>query len=306
MAEFLTNTDMTYQLRHMTEYQYPQSVANSYNLACLTPRQLPWQRVLHTQVQVSPTPTWQQQWDDTFGNHRQFIHLQPPHQKLTVVSSSTVKISARHNLEKLSSSVKLTALSQALKNEHTKGILQAQQCRFPSKMVPYLAECRDVMQHVLPENASVMKTALAINSYIFEQFTYDPDFSSVVTPVSDVLLHKRGVCQDFAQLAISCLRTIGIPARYVSGYLETQPPAGQPRLVGADASHAWFSVFDPELGWIDFDPTNNILPDKQHITLAYGRDYSDVVPLKGQLQGSGNHLLTVEVDVIPCSPTISQ
>ena len=133
----------------------------------------------------------------------------------------------------------------------------------------------------------------------FTEFQYDPEFSTVVTPLSEVLAHKRGVCQDFAQLAISCLRCVGIPARYVSGYLETRPPEGQPRLVGADASHAWFAVFEPTLGWIDFDPTNNILADEQHLTLAWGRDYADVVPLKGILHGNGGHQLSVAVDVVP-------
>ncbi len=111
--------------------------------------------------------------------------------------------------------------------------------------------------------------------------------------------HRRGVCQDFAQLAISCLRSVGVPARYVSGYLQTLPPEGQPRLMGADASHAWFAVFDPQFGWVDFDPTNNLIVDTAHVTLAYGRDYSDVVPLKGVLQGAGEHQLSVAVDVIP-------
>ena len=132
---------------------------------------------------------------------------------------------------------------------------------------------------------------------IFREFEYDPHFTTVATPLSEVLAHRKGVCQDFAHLAISCLRGLGLAARYVSGYLETLPPPGQPKLQGADASHAWFSVFIPEMGWIDFDPTNNQMPMDKHVTVAIGRDYSDVTPLKGIIFGGGNHELEVSVDM---------
>jgi transglutaminase-like putative cysteine protease len=132
---------------------------------------------------------------------------------------------------------------------------------------------------------------------IFTEFTYDPHFTTIITPLSDVLLHRRGVCQDFAHLMIACLRSLGLAARYVSGYLETLPPPGQVKLQGSDASHAWLAVYVPGRGWIDFDPTNNQIPTNQHITTAWGRDYSDVTPLKGIIFGGGEHLLSVSVDV---------
>ena len=132
---------------------------------------------------------------------------------------------------------------------------------------------------------------------IHRDFTYDPQFTTIATPLLDVLKHRRGVCQDFAHVAIACLRSLGLAARYVSGYIETIPPAGQARLVGADASHAWFSLYVPEWGWLDFDPTNNQMASDQHIILAVGRDYQDVTPLKGVLFGGGKHQLDVSVDV---------
>ena len=189
--------------------------------------------------------------------------------------------------------------SQLDRNPANKELLLARQCRFASRMIPLLPGAAALWAQVQQPDRTVLENVAALTSLIFHEFSYDPEFSSVVTPVSEVLLHRRGVCQDFAQLAISCLRAVGIPARYVSGYLETQPPEGFERLVGADASHAWFAVYDPQLGWVDFDPTNNLLPDERHLTLAYGRDYADVVPLKGVLPGLGEHLLEVAVDVMP-------
>src|SRR5579884_4156155 len=133
---------------------------------------------------------------------------------------------------------------------------------------------------------------------IHRDFTYDPGATTIGTPLSDVLDHRRGVCQDFAHLAIACLRSHGIPARYVSGYLETRPLPGQDKLQGADSSHAWFSAYDPILGWLDYDPTNNQRPNGRHILTAWGRDYSDVTPLKGVIYGGGPHHAKVAVDVI--------
>ena len=132
---------------------------------------------------------------------------------------------------------------------------------------------------------------------IYHDFTYDPEFTTIATPLSEVLEHKRGVCQDFAHLAIACIRSMGLAARYVSGYIETLPPPGKEKLVGTDASHAWFSVFFPETGWLDFDPTNNQMPMDKHITVAWGRDFDDVTPLKGIAFGGGQHRLSVSVDV---------
>jgi transglutaminase-like putative cysteine protease len=297
---------MKYQLSHLTRYQYQQPIANSYNLACLQPRQLPYQQVLQSSIQVTPVASGLYSHLDSFGNVRHFIHLQPPHQELSVLASSIVEVQPRHLARQLGNGVSFEQLQQSFTHQlahdqiqASRDLLLARQCRFASRMIPLLPAAAVLWAQVQRPDRTALENVAELMSLIFHEFSYDPDFSSVITPVSEVLAHKRGVCQDFAQLAISCLRTVGIPARYVSGYLENQPPEGVERLVGADASHAWFAVFDPQLGWVDFDPTNNLLPDERHLTLAYGRDYADVVPLKGVLQGLGEHLLEVAVDVMP-------
>ncbi|WP_333606906.1 transglutaminase family protein [Arsukibacterium sp.] len=290
---------MKYQLRHLTQYCYPQAVANSYNLACITPRQLPYQQVLQTALTVEPQPSALQQRVDYFGNIQHFIHLQRPHQQLAVTASSIVRVQPRHNVLNIQQGASLNQLQHYLASQFDVNALQARLCLNASQLIPLLAQAKALISPLLQQGQNILQLTQALNQYIFSEFQYDPEFSTVVTPLSEVISHKRGVCQDFAQLAISCLRTVGIPARYVSGYLETRPPEGQLRLVGADASHAWFAVFDPTLGWIDFDPTNNLLADEQHLTVAFGRDYADVVPLKGLLQGNGEHQLTVAVDVLP-------
>ncbi|KKO49188.1 transglutaminase [Arsukibacterium sp. MJ3] len=292
---------MRYNLRHLTQYSYPQPVANSYNLACLTPRQLTYQQVEQTHLDVEPYPSEVQQRLDYFGNTQHFIHLQSPHLQLAVTANSIVTVHSRDNVLKIQDGASLSELQQHMASQHDMTTLQARLCQQSSQLIPLLPQARALLSPLLAEDINILQLAQALNQLIFKEFQYDPEFSTILTPLSEVIKHQRGVCQDFAHLAISCLRSMGIPARYVSGYLETRPPEGQPRLVGADASHAWFAVFDPTLGWIDFDPTNNLLADEQHITLAFGRDYADVVPLKGLLQGSGEHTLTVAVDVAPVS-----
>ncbi|GHG67048.1 hypothetical protein GCM10010919_15460 [Alishewanella longhuensis] len=289
---------MKYQLQHLTEYLYQHPVANSYNLACLTPRDLSYQEVKTTALHIYPTGAEVSQYQDYFGNIRHFIHLQAPHQQLSVVSHASLEVLPRRNNERLQSGCSATQLQSYLQHSKTAAAVYAKMLCQPSSMAPISAEAGALLAPLRRQNQTVLELAEQLNQYIYANFIYTPGFTTVVTPLSDVIKYRRGVCQDFALLAISCLRANGIPARYVSGYLETQPLPGQPRLQGADASHAWFSVFDPELGWVDFDPTNNLLPCQQHLTVAFGRDYADVVPLKGVVQGSGNHQLKVAVDVV--------
>lgn len=171
-----------------------------------------------------------------------------------------------------------------------------QSLRFP--MIQQHTDLAHYAAAFFPDDRPFLSAVMELTEKIYTDFTYDPRFSDVATPLSDVLKHKRGVCQDFAHFAIGCLRSLGYPARYVSGYLETLPPPGQEKLVGADATHAWFEVFSPGEGWFEFDPTNNKMAGEQHITTAWGRDYSDVTPLKGVIFGDGKqHTLSVSVDV---------
>ena len=285
---------MRYQLSHLTQYQYQRAIANSYNLTCLQPRQLPWQRVVASTLDVTPSPCARFSHLDLFGNQRQLLHVLAPHQQMAVRLQALIEVQPRQLAAQLADGVSVAEATDRRQCPDPTVVL----CRHASRNIPLLAGSAALWQQVFRPDLSMLQNVALLNQMIYEEFQYDPEFSTVVTPIADVLHHKRGVCQDFAQLAISCLRSQGIAARYVSGYLETQPPPGQPRLQGADASHAWFAVFDPVLGWVDFDPTNNVLADVQHLTLAYGRDYADVVPLKGVLQGHGAHELLVAVDVL--------
>jgi len=175
--------------------------------------------------------------------------------------------------------------------------LEARDFVLPSAFVPPDDAVWDYARASFPPGRPLLEAVRDLTRRIHQEFRYDPGFTTIVTPLAEVLAHRRGVCQDFAHLQIACLRSLGLPARYVSGYLETLPPPGKAKLQGADASHAWVSVYDPEQGWTDFDPTNDQLVGEQHITTAWGRDYGDVTPLKGIIFGGGEHTLEVAVDV---------
>lgn len=285
---------MRYQLNHLTHYQYQRPIANSYNLTCLQPRQLPWQQVLESKLLVTPTPCASYSHLDLFSNQRQLLHLLAPHQDMAVELQALIEVQPRQLAAQLGDGL---SLAEAIDHRQLTDPVVAL-CRHASRNIPLLPDAAALWLQVYRPEFSMLQNVALLNRLIYQEFQYDPEFSTVVTPIADVLQYRRGVCQDFAQLAISCLRSQGIATRYVSGYLETRPPPGQQRLQGADASHAWFAVFDPRLGWVDFDPTNNVLADAQHLTLAFGRDYADVVPLKGVLQGSGEHQLQVAVDVL--------
>jgi len=176
-------------------------------------------------------------------------------------------------------------------------VVEPYQFVFDSPQVRVSFELADYARESFKNGTPLLAGTKDLTRRIFTDFTYDPKATTVATPLEEVLMTRRGVCQDFAHLGIACLRSLGLPARYVSGYLRTRPPEGQPRLVGADASHAWFGVFNPGTGWVDFDPTNNVQPAEEHITVAYGRDFGDVSPVAGILTGGGKHNVKVSVDV---------
>jgi transglutaminase-like putative cysteine protease len=169
--------------------------------------------------------------------------------------------------------------------------------RFASPLVPILPELTEYAAPSFPSRRPILDGVLELMSRIHREFTYDATATSLSTPIEAVMKMRRGVCQDFSHVMIGCLRAMGLGARYTSGYLRTRPPSGMPRLIGADATHAWISVWVPDHGWVDFDPTNDITPDEEHVTLAFGRDFSDVTPLRGVILGGGQHRLEVSVDV---------
>lgn len=287
---------MRYRIVHKTEYKYSEPASLSQNELFLQPRETVTQRVSGCEVKITPPPQYMHKRVDYFGNTAQVFMVQHPHQQLTVEAVSlveTLKPAATFPEE----SMAWESVVERLAAHTHPSDLVAYQFIFGSPMTLASSAVRSFAEQSFAPGTPVLVGALDLMNRIFTDFTYDKEATGVDTPVEQVLLHKKGVCQDFAHLMISGLRSMGLAARYVSGYLETQPPPGKEKLVGADASHAWLALFVPELGWIDLDPTNNLIPGEQHITLAWGRDYGDVTPVKGVVMGGGLHNLSVSVDV---------
>jgi transglutaminase-like putative cysteine protease len=287
---------MKYRVTHKTHYSYNEAVSLCHNEAHLMPRNGDTQICTYRQLQVEPFPAIQQERTDFFGNYVNYFAIQAPHKQLTVTARSHIEIQ-QHHQPSLTDSPPWEQVRQILETSLEPETLQAREFTLDS---PFITIDETLNKYALPSftpNRPILKAVNDLMNRIYTEFTYDPHFTTIVTPLSDVLDHKRGVCQDFAHLMIASLRTMGLAARYVSGYLETLPPPGQKKLQGSDASHAWLAVYVPKQGWIDFDPTNNQIPSTQHITTAWGRDYADVTPLKGIIFGGGEHTLTVSVDV---------
>jgi transglutaminase-like putative cysteine protease len=280
---------MIYRIRHLTEYEYQQPVSLCYNLAHLQPRNTSYQNCLSSKLQISPMPAYSRKRKDYFGNNIVHFSIEVPHRKLSVEITSDIRIDEGRASPELNLDLGSTCTQalEALKTNQTKSTLVAREFVLDSPMIKAMDALRDYAAPSFTPDRPLLSAARDLTHRIFTDFTYDPTFTTVATPLSDVLEHRRGVCQDFAHLAIGCLRALGYPARYVSGYLETLPPPGQVKMVGSDASHAWFSLYSPEEGWFEFDPTNDNMPAEQHITTAWGRDYSDVAPLRGVLFDGG-------------------
>lgn len=292
-------TGARYRVVHETEYNYDSAVALSQQLLHLTPRALPWQSTLAHAVVVEPTPTERWQRDDYFGNPVLYIAVLAPHSVLHVRATSTVEVRPRDGLRHVEDSPPWELVREQLRQVGSPPLLEASQFLFESPHVGFTAALAAYAAPSFAPGRPLLAAARELMQRIHEEFEFDSQATTVATPMAEVLTRKRGVCQDFAHLMIGCLRALGIAARYVSGYLLTTPPPGQPRLIGADASHAWVSVYCPEAGWTDFDPTNNLLPELQHIALALGRDFSDVSPLRGVVLGGGDQELSVRVTVTP-------
>lgn len=292
---------MQYEVRHRTVYQYPEQVAESHHLARLRPLTDGTQRCLSHELRIVPEPGAMEERVDAFGNSFTFFALQAAYEKLTVEALSVVE-TLPGQVTDLQASPPWEEVVELLAEDTTARHLEAQPFRFPTLQVPVSEALADYALLSFTPGCPMLAAARDLTSRIFRDFRFDPAATTVSTPVETVLRKKRGVCQDFAHLGIACLRSLGLAVRYVSGYLETAPPPGKPRLVGADASHAWFSVYCPRSGWVDFDPTNNCIPGPRHLRLAMGRDYSDVSPLRGVTLGGGEHAPKVMVDVLPREP----
>ena len=283
-----------YRVTHVTEYRYTASVPQCQNEAHLLPRATPRQECEHTKLRIEPSPAVCQDREDFFGNRVTYFAIQEPHASLSVTARSEVLI-VPIALPQLRASPAWEEVCHSVSKDTSRAGIEARQFLLDSPLVHSNTELAAYAATSFTPNRPLLEAVADLVQRIYQEFTYEPEATTVSTPLNEVLNHRQGVCQDFAHVAIGCLRTQCIAARYVSGYLETAAPDGQPQLTGAAASHAWVSVYCPGQGWIDFDPTNNSIPTDQHITVAWGRDYSDVTPLKGVVVGGGSPILDVAV-----------
>jgi transglutaminase-like putative cysteine protease len=285
-----------YRVSHITTYDYHASVSLSQHQIRLRPRDYRRQEVTSHNLHIEPPPRDTYEYLDYHRNPTVFATIEGAHSRLAVQSEFEVKVS--------SSVFPNPSETPAWENvrESSRGVqigaaLEASEFLFDSPLIKAGDAFGDYARPSFPKSRPILEAALDLTRRICEEFAFDPTATDVSTPIARVLKQKRGVCQDFAHLQIACFRSLGLPARYVSGYINTVPPPGQPKLTGADASHAWVSLYCDGVGWIDLDPTNNMTAGREHIVVAWGRDYSDICPIRGVTLGSGGHSLKVAVDV---------
>ena len=288
---------MNYRITHTTKYTYEGKVSLCHNETRLTPKTTAFQVCTNSIISVDPWPKLISERTDFFGNIAHYFSIEKPHHELNVTAVSYVTTSKVSYQLGISESLSWEAAKDQI-NFHALEYMDERQYMLESPLIGSLVEIEAYALKSFTPNRPVFEAVHHLMHRIYEDFDFVPGFTNVTTSLSEVMKERKGVCQDFAQLGIACLRAVGLPARYVSGYIETNPPLGKEKLVGADASHAWFSVFVPHTGWLDFDPTNNQMINSKYITVAYGRDYSDVVPLKGVIFSSGLHNLSISVDVL--------
>ena len=288
---------MRFRITHVTRYSYTAPVSLCHSILHLKPRKsVRGQHCVSSQLRIDPWPAVNREHEDFFGNRVNYFSVQQSHSYLEVTAVSEVEVSPPRKPD-TASTLPWEIAIERLHEHRDSAMAGARIYTLPSPMVPIDRDATAFAALCFPPGRPILEATRDLMGRIYDEFEYDPQFTTVATPVAEVMAHRRGVCQDFAHAAIAGLRGLGLAARYVSGYLETLPPPGQPKLQGSDASHAWFSVLVPDLGWVDFDPTNNTIPGEQHITTAIGRDFHDVTPMRGIFYGGGAHDLTVAVDV---------
>ena len=288
---------MRFEIRHLTAYEYDHEVSLSHHLARLTPRELGPQHCLTHRIETTPTAASTSTHIDHFGNAATFLTIESPHRRLEITAHSILEVGTIALVP-----AEETPLWESIRDQFNAETERAPayvaEFVFPSPLLPQLDELAEYAQPSFPVGRTILAGAKDLCARIHQEFSFDPRATTVGTSLEEFFRNRRGVCQDFAHLMIGCLRALGLPARYISGYLETAPPTGQVKLVGADASHAWVAVWCGAAGWQDLDPTNNVQPTERHLTLAWGRDFADVSPVHGVVVGGGNHRLLVAVDVI--------
>ncbi len=288
---------MIFEVRHKTHYRYSQPVAQSQHLIHLAPRSDVRQSVRSHGMIIEPAPAMRYDGEDAFGNPVSILDIEEPHREFVLKARSTIATSTPEAVD-FSRTSAWDELDGALYGEGKPCDLDVVQYRCSSRLTPATRNIRDYAAVSFAPGRPVLEAAHELTQRIFRDFRFDAAATDVSTPIADVLRTRRGVCQDFAHLALAFLRAHRVPARYMSGYILTKPPAGQPKLQGSDASHAWISVWSPESGWCDFDPTNGLVVAEEHIVLALGRDYGDVCPISGVIVGGGHHTVSVGVDVV--------
>jgi transglutaminase-like putative cysteine protease len=292
---------MIYKIVHRTTYKYKYPVSVGSHVACLKPRSLARHRLTKSELLIQPGPATVTERVDYFGNHLCFFTVEEPHDELVVEARSEVTM-AEQSTATPQPSLPWEEIAKALPDDRSPAALEAYQFRFESPRIRLRPEFASYALRSFNPGRPIQEALLDFTARIHRDFRFDSKVTNVRTPIEEVFRKRRGVCQDFAHIQIACLRSINLSARYVSGYLRTYPPAGQPRLVGADASHAWVSAYCPGIGWLDLDPTNNVVPSNGHVTVAWGRDFGDVSPLHGLILGGGVHTLKVSVDLEAVEP----
>lgn len=289
---------MNYRITHRTTYAYSAQVAVSHHAARLRPRDTDTQRCLEFGLSFDPEPDLLTEHTDSFGNRVSCFSVQKLHTQFEVVSRSHVSLTAVLQPDPAQTPA-WEDVAAKFRDPVPVDLLDPCQFVYGSPLLVHEMPMRNFAQPSFTKGRPVLAAAADLCRRIHREFVFDPKATTISTPLAEVLENKRGVCQDFAHLAIASLRAMGLPARYISGYLRTHPPAGKPRLQGVDASHAWASCFVPGFGWVDFDPTNDCFTALDHITVAIGRDFSDVSPVRGIITGGGKHSVGVGVDVEP-------
>jgi transglutaminase-like putative cysteine protease len=290
---------MRYAVRHSTVYEYGGDVAHSHHLLHLTPRDFDFQRNLKHSIALDPEPSSAINGVDSFGNPIARLEYERSHDRLSVTAEMEIEVLPRPDGLKVCDSWESVRTQLSYHAEPMKaGDLEACRFRMQSSHVLIKQALGDYAKDCLAPGRSIEEASEALMRKIRREFKYVPGSTTNRTPITEVLKTRRGVCQDFAHLMIGCLRSSGLAARYVSGYIRTARRGGD-ELVGGDASHAWVSVYCPPAGWVDFDPTNDCRVGEDHVTVAWGRDFGDVSPLRGMIVGGGRHKLTVDVSVRP-------
>lgn len=289
-----------YTVEHETRYAYAAPVSQSWQLARLTPRTLPWQKLLAHSLQIDPSPDERRDELDSFGNIVTHFGLHGAHRVLRVRMECLVEVTARPQVQVPTDvATRWEAVRDAIRREPQQDDLAPASMSEPTPLVPLSEGARSYALASFARGRSWFDAVAELMQRIHADFEFEPGATTVSTSVDEVLHQRSGVCQDFAHLMLACLRGMGLPARYVSGYLLTEPPPGMSRLMGVDASHAWVAAYAPQHGWVEFDPTNNQLADPRYITLSWGADFADVVPLRGVIVGGGDQRMSVDVSVMP-------